>query len=86
MEIKTNENILNEFLEYCKKDSEYLLIKTYSNSVIVYFERSILTDVFKKLIDLELNFFVYRSINIDGLDSNPCLCLFIYKTKEYVFN
>jgi hypothetical protein len=86
METKNNEQILNNFLEYAKKDTEYLTIKTYTNSVIVYFDRSILTDVFKKLIDLDLNFFTYRSIYIDAEKNQPCICLFIYKTKEYVFN
>jgi len=86
MKTENNEQILNNFLEYAKKDPEYLAIKTYTNSVIVYFDRSILTDVFKKLIDLELNFFTYRSIYIDHLINQPCICLFIYKTKEYVFN
>jgi hypothetical protein len=86
MKTTNNEEILNTFLEYAKKDSEYLAIKTYTNSVIVYFDRSILTDVFKKLIDLELDFFTYRSIFIDPFSNQPCICLFIYKKKYYDFN
>ena len=51
-ENETNEKNLNEFLEYCKKDLDFIQIVTYANSVKVYFTRSILFDVFNKSISL----------------------------------
>lgn len=88
MKTTKNEQVLNEFLEACKNDPEFMNIKTYANSVIVYYERSILTSTFKRLIDADLSFFVYRSLNIDDLCTREenCVCLFIYKKKEYVFS
>ena len=88
MENNDNEQILNNFLEYCKTDPEFIHIKTYANSVIVSYERSILTSTFKRLIDADLSFFVYRSLTIDDLykKEENCICLFIYKKKEYVFS
>jgi hypothetical protein len=88
MKIENNEKELNEFLEYIQLDPEFIIIRTYANSVIVYFDRTIITNVFKKLIDLELDFFVYRSIYIsfDWQRNDPCICLFIYKKKDYVFS
>ena len=88
METKNNEQVLNQFLETCKNDPEFIKIKTYANSVIIYYERSILTSTFKRLIDADLSFFIYRSLTIDDTYRNEenCVCLFIYKKKEYVYN
>jgi hypothetical protein len=81
-ENETNEKNLNEFLEYCKKDLDFIQIVTYANSVKVYFTRSILFDVFNKLNIINYNYFVYRT----GVSDCECICLFIYKKKCYEFN
>lgn len=80
------EQDLNSFIDYCKQDDEYLNLKTYTNSVIIYFKNSILTNTFKTLIKYDFDFFVYKSIYIDEINNEACICLFIYKKKDYVFN
>jgi len=77
---------LSNFLNYCKQDDEFIDIKTYPNSVIIYFKNTILTNTFIKLIEIEHNFFVYKSIYIDANSYDECICLFIYKKFTYVFN
>lgn len=77
---------LSNFLNYCKQDDEFIDIKTYPNSVIVYFKNTILTTTFTNLIETEHNFFVYKSIYINELLYNDCICLFIYKKFNYEFN
>lgn len=79
---ETNEKNLNEFLELCKKDYDFIEIQTYVNSVKVYFIKSIFMEYFKKLNEINYDYFVFRT----GISDCECLCLFIYKKKYYEFN
>ena len=79
---ETNEKNLNEFLELCKLDAEFIEIETFANSVKVYFDKSILMMYFEFLNNIDYKFFIYRS----SISDCENLCLFIYKKKCYEFN
>lgn len=70
------------FLVSCKQDADFIEIKTYANSVIVTFDRSIHSQYFIDMKNLDLNYFVYRS----GISDAPTINLFIYKKKFYDFD
>jgi|694.fasta_scaffold20537_16 hypothetical protein len=77
-----NEKNLNEFLEFCQTDIEFIEIQTFANSVKVYFDKAILCLYFEKLNKINHKYFVYRT-QITDCES---ICLFIYKKKCYEFH
>lgn len=79
-----NEQQLNDFLEICKKDKDFIKIATFKNSVIVYFEKAIYSDIYEHLKKLENRVMVYN--NISSNLYKPELCLFIYKNMCYEIN
>jgi hypothetical protein len=73
---------LNNFLEYCKEQIEYIDRRHFVNSVKLYFNKSIMGSVFIKLNEIDHRFFVYHTKD----ESFDIIVLFIYKKFDYVFN
>lgn len=76
-----NELILNQFLENCKKESEFIDIKTFKNSIIVHFDKNIYSNIFEHLKKLSNKIMLYNSENL--YTGQQEICLFIYKDLNY---
>jgi hypothetical protein len=79
-----NEKELNELIMECRKNVNYIVTKTYYNSVKIYFNKVITTDIFEQLNKLNFNYFVTLVDN--NIYENGAIYLFIYKKKYYDFN
>ena len=79
-----NERELNELIMDCRKNVNYLGTKTYYNSVKIYFNKVITSDIFEQLNNLNFNYFVTLVDN--NIYENGAIYLFIYKKKYYEFN
>ena len=77
-ENETNEKNLNEFLEFCKEQFEFIEIQTYVNWVTVHFDNSISVNVFIRLNAINYNYFVFNS-HISDINS---IVLLIFKKKN----
>lgn len=80
-QLETNEQQLNEFLERCKLDKDFIKIATFKNSVIVYFDKAIYSDLYEELKKLSNRVMIYTNVNVNFV--KPELCLFIYKNLNY---
>ena len=72
---------LNEFLELCKVDKDFLELKHYSNSVLISFKEVLYSGLTEHLKTLPNNYFISLAKNI--IDDNYTINLFIYKLKMY---
>ena len=80
-EKNTNQNDIDSFIMNCRLNTNFKHGNNYFNSVKLYFNDVIDTDVIKNAIDCNFNFFIGRC-HVDS----KLLYLFIYKTKSYEFN
>ena len=79
-----NDLILNQFLENCKKESEFIDIKTFKNSIIVHFDKNIYSNIFEHLKKLSNKIMLY---NVENLYTGQQeICLFIYKDLNYNYD
>jgi hypothetical protein len=76
-----NDLILNQFLENCKKESEFIDIKTFKNSIVVHFDKNIYSNVFEHLKKLSNKIMLYNTENF--YTGQQEICLFIYKDLNY---
>lgn len=76
-----NDLILNQFLENCKKEKEFIDLKTFKNSIVLFFEHTIYSNIFEHLKKLNNKVMLYRQTNIYTGEEE--LCLFIYKDLNY---
>lgn len=77
----SNNEKLNNFLLLCKNENEFIEIKEYKNSFIIIFEKTIYSNIFNQLRQLENQIMIYHSIDI--LKNKTTLNLFIYKITNY---
>ena len=75
---------LSKFLEICKKESEFVKIATFKNSVIVHFTHTIYSGLFDEIKKLPNKVMLYHST--DFMSGDIELCLFIYKTPPHEFD
>jgi hypothetical protein len=76
-----NDLILTQFLENCKKESEFIDIYTFKNSIIVHFDKNIYSNIFEHLKKLSNKIMLYNTENF--YTGQQEICLFIYKDLNY---